>query len=531
MNECFSPLNIWLKKIWLIALLLSGATFILLSPTIGYDFINYDDNLYVFENPQVLQGLSWAGLLYGFQTIDGISWTPLTWLSYMLDTSLFGAQPAGYHLTNILLHSINVGLLFIVLQRMTQKIWPALLAAALFAFHPQHLESVVWIAERKDVLSMFFWILGLFAYLHYSQNPGARRMIWVILCLICGVMAKPMVVTFPLVLLLLDFWPLRRLGGSIVELRIRARPLLLEKIPLAIICAAAAAATIWSQGSKGAIITVHIPWYLKIFQVIDNIGFYIRKFFVPDNLALLYRPENLDYLSVLATGLFCLAISILVLRRAGCWPWLTVGWYWFLFTLAPVIGIFRIGDIAVADRYNYLPSIGLAVAVAYSVEAFAAHWPRIRSGLMGAMAGWVCLCALTVWADLPRWQNTYTVFLNAYRNSGHFIACDQLGSLLYTRQEYRQSLVVCNRGLEQNPQYASLYNTRGGDYYMLNDFDNALADFNRAIESKPTFSPPYYSRALIHIQRKQFTEAQADFTAYLQYGGQTNASKFNSTAQ
>jgi tetratricopeptide (TPR) repeat protein len=146
---------------------------------------------------------------------------------------------------------------------------------------------------------------------------------------------------------------------------------------------------------------------------------------------------------------------------------------------------------------------------------------------MGAMVGWVCLCALTVWADLPRWQNTYTVFLNAYRNSGHFIACDQLGSLLYTRQEYQQSLVVCNRGLEQNPQYASLYNTRGGDYYMLNDFDRAFADFDRAIKIRPDFSPPYRSRALIHLQRKQFGEAQADFAAYVQHGGQLNNPKPN----
>jgi protein O-mannosyl-transferase len=531
MNETFESFIPWLKKPWLIALLLSTATFTLFSPAIGYDFINYDDNLYVFENVHVLHGLSWGGLMYGFRTIDGASWMPATWVSYMLDTLVYGTKPAGYHLTNIILHSANAGLLFLVLERMTKRAWAAMLIAILFACHPQRLESVAWVAERKDVLSVFFWMLGLLAYVRYAEQPNVRRMVWVVFCLILGVMAKPLAVSFPLVLFLLDFWPLRRFGSSSAGLCAHMWPLIKEKIPLLAICAAVAMVTIWSQGNKGAIVAVHFPWYLKLCRVIENVGFYCKTFFSPTGLAIVYRTEKLDYRNVALTGMALVVISILILRRAWRWPWLAVGWYWFLFTLAPMAGFFRIGEITVADRYSYLPSVGLALAVIYSAAEAVNYWPSIRNGLASVLAGWIFLCALATWSDLPRWRNTFTIFESAYQNGAHFIACDQLGSLLYARQEFQQSIVICNRGLAENPQFASLYNTRGGDYYMLGDLDRALADFNRAIEVNPTFSATYYGRALVHIQRKQFAEARADVQEYLHNGGQLDTSGLNIPAQ
>jgi tetratricopeptide (TPR) repeat protein len=527
MNEASGSIILWLKKPWSLALLLSVMTFALFSPALRYDFINYDDNLYVFENARVLHGLSWESLVYAWQTIDGASWMPATWLSFMLDTSLYGVRPAGYHLTNIILHAASAGLLFFALQRMTRRVWLAAAVAALFACHPQRSESVAWIAERKDVLSVFFWMLGLLAYARHAEQPGPRRMMWVVVCLLLGVMAKPMVVSFPLVLLLLDFWPLRRLGGSTTALRANAWPLLKEKIPLLLICAAVAVGTIWSQASKGGILPVHFPWYLKLFRVIENIGFYCQKFFAPTELTIVYRIDKLDYLHVALTGLALAGISLLALRQAWRWPWLAVGWFWFLFTLAPVAGVFRIGEITVADRYSYLPSVGLALAVVFATAEMTSRWPRFRSGLAGALAGLMLFLALATWADLPRWRNTFTIFESAYRNGAHFIACDQLGSLLYARQEFQQSIVVCNRGLADNPEFASLYNTRGGDYYGLGDLDHALADFNRAIELNPAFSPTYYGRAMIHVQRQQFAEARADVEAYHRAGGQLDTSALN----
>jgi hypothetical protein len=350
MSKLSEPFILKFKKPWLIALLLSAATFALFSPAIGYDFINYDDNRYVYENAYVPHGLTWKGLAYAFQTIDGGSWMPATWFSYMLDTSLYGMQPAGNHLTNIILHAASAGLLFFTFQLMTKRSWSALLVAILFACHPQRLESVAWVAERKDVLSVFFWMLGMFAYARYAEQPSKLRMTWVVVCLFLGVMAKPMVVSFPAALLLLDFWPLRRVGRSVAELRARAWPLMKEKIPLFVICATAGVATIWSQGNKGEIVSVHFPWYLKLFRVIENVGFYCQKFFAPTELSIVYRTEKLDYLYVALVGLALVTISAVALRRAWRWPWLTVGWFWFLFTLAPVAGGFRVGHITVADR-------------------------------------------------------------------------------------------------------------------------------------------------------------------------------------
>src|SRR5258706_10080625 len=368
MNETFGSFVFWFKKPWLLASLLSVATFALFSPAIGYDFINYDDNLYVFENAHVLHGVSWEGLVYACQTIDGASWMPATWLSYMLDTSLYGVRPAGYHLTNIILHAASAGLLFYALQRMTRQSWLAALVAILFACHPQRLESVTWIAERKDALSLFFWMLGLLAYVRHAEQPSPRRLTWVVGCLLLGVMAKPMVVSFPLVLFLLDFWPLRRLGGSAAELRANAWPLIKEKIPLLIICVAAAAATILSQASKGGILPVHFPWYLKLFRVIENVGFYCKAFFAPTGLTIVYRVEKLDYLHVALVGLAVVAISILALRRAWRWPWLTVGLFWFLFKLSPVAGFFRIGEFTLAVLYCFFSFLGLGLAVGYSTS-------------------------------------------------------------------------------------------------------------------------------------------------------------------
>ncbi|HEV2692100.1 MAG TPA: hypothetical protein VG347_04320 [Verrucomicrobiae bacterium] len=516
-----------LQQPGVIAFLLGAVTFLLFSPALGYGFINYDDNLYVYENPHVLHGFSREGLVYAFQSIDGASWMPVTWLSFMLDTTLFGMRAAGNHLTNILLHSASAGLLFLVLQRMTKATWTALLVAAVFAWHPQRLESVAWVAERKDVLSVFFFMLGLLAYVRHAEQPGWRRMAWVAACLVLGVMSKPIVVSFPLILLLLDFWPLRRLGNPTTGWVARLWPLIKEKIPLFLICAAIMVATVWSQGNRNGILVVHFPWYLKLFRITENVWFYGRMFFCPTGLSLLYRTVALNYLHVLAVGAVLAAVTVIALRQARQWPWLAAGWFWFLFSLAPVAGFIRIGDITVADRYSYLPAAGLAIAVFYSAAAALARWPRIRSGLAGVMAAWLMFCAAGTWADLPRWQNTYTIFESAYRHGAHFVACDQLAAQLYLRQEYQQAITVCNAGMEDNNGLASLYNTRGGSYLMLGDADRALADFSRAIEMKPSFSPPYFSRAMIHSQRKQYAEARADIKEYQRQGGALDPATLN----
>lgn len=503
---------------------MSAATFALFSPAIGYDFINFDDTKYVYENVHVAQGFSRENLIYAFRTIDGDSWMPATWLSYFLDTALHGTKPAGYHLTNLLLHAASAGLLFLALYQMTQRRWQAAVVAALFAVHPQRLESVAWVSERKDVLSVFFWMLGLLAYARYAKQPGWSRMLGVAICLLVGLMAKPIVVSFPLVLLLLDFWPLRRFGSSAAEFCTRAWPLLREKLPLFALCTVVMGLTLWSQRAQGTIVPIHFPWYLVLCRVLENVWFYEQSFFVPIGLAIVYRTEPLAYLHVALVGLTMGMISLLAWWQARRQPWLTVGWFWFLGTLAPVAGLIRIGEITVADRYSYLPSVGLALAVVFSAMAAMQRWPSLRAWLTGGLAGWVLCCSLATSADLPCWRNTFTIFENAYLHGAHFIACDQLASSLYTRQDFQASLAVCNRGLAENPELVSLYNTRASDYLMLGDLNRAMADYDRAIQLNPDYSPPYYGRAMAHLQRKQYAEAQADVKAYVQHHGQLDVS-------
>ncbi len=515
-----------LSQSWLIACLLAAAIFALFAPVIGFDFLNYDDNLYVYQNPHVLGGFSTDGLTYAFRTLEGSSWMPVTWISYMLDASVFGASPAGFHLTNLLLHSANVVLLFCLLQRLTKKTWAAVIIAAIFAIHPQRAESVVWIAERKDVLCVFFWLLALLAYARHVENPSRGRFGLVTGIFILAVMSKPMVVSFPLVLLLIDFWPLGRLGGTAAQMRAQFWPLLREKIPLLLICLATAAITLWAQQQTHGILATHVAWHEKLFRILENTSFYIRMFFSPSGMSILYRPEPLNYLALTCLGLALIAFSGLAALRWRSWPWLGVGWFWFLLTLAPVAGFIPIGYTNVADRYSYLPSIGLAVAVFFLAAEIFKNWPRARSGIAVVFAGWILFCALATWADLPRWRNTFSIFESAYRHGAHFIACDQLGSQLYSRQEYQASLAVCSRGLADNPQFASLYNTRGGSYFMLGDLDSALADFNQSIAVNPSFLPAYYSRALVHQRRQEFAQAEADARDYARYGGKLDVSTF-----
>ena len=514
-----SQANPWLPRPWLLALLLSAVTLALFSPAMGYEFINYDDSLYVYENPQVARGFTWDGLKYAVHTIDGANWMPVTWLSYFLDASVYGTRPAGFHLTSILLHSASVALLFLALQRMTQRVWPALFVAALFAVHPQRSESVVWVAERKDVLSVFFWMLGLLAYGWHAERPGFRRMSAVLGCLSLGLMAKPMVVSFPLILLLLDFWPLRRFGHAPGELRARLWPLLREKLPLVAICAVVAGVTVWSQHVWHAVWPVHIPWYAKVCQIVENLWFYVQTLFVPRDLAIVYAVAPLDYFHGGLVALLLGAITVASLRWWWRWPGFGVGWFWFLFAVAPVVGVFRIGEITVADRYTYLPSIGLLLAVVYLLAEAVAHSPRARTGVTGALAGWVLLCGLATWADLPRWRNTWSVFASAVQRGAHYVACDHVAAILYAQKDYQDSLAICNRGLQLNPGIGSLYYTRGGDYYMLGEWDKALADFNRALQLAPDFSLSYYGRALVEVQLKQLAAARADAASYVKHGG------------
>ncbi|MEW6670947.1 MAG: tetratricopeptide repeat protein [Thermodesulfobacteriota bacterium] len=344
------------------------ATLAVYWPVRHYSFINYDDQEYVFDNPDVQAGLSITGITWAFTTTHFANWHPLTWISHMLDVQLFGMDPGMHHQTSLLLHVFNALLLFHVFRRMTGALWHSGFLAALFALHPLHVESVAWVSERKDVLSTLFWMLTMWAYIRYVERPGFLKYLQVLLFFMLGLMAKPMLVTLPFVLLAIDYWPLKRLSGSTSALR-----LLWEKAPLLIFSALSSLATVFAQHGMSAIKSLETyPFEIRIENAIVAYAAYMAKMIWPQNLAAFYpHPEaSLSLWLVLGAAALMSVISVLVLRTARRYPFLIVGWLWYLGTLVPVIGLVQVGFQAMADRYTYVPLIGLFLMATWGAPLF-----------------------------------------------------------------------------------------------------------------------------------------------------------------
>ena len=344
------------------------------APVKDYPFLNYDDNKYVTEVPQVQQGLGWDSVVWAMTTIEAAFWHPLTWLSHMLDYQLFGLNSTGHHLTNLLFHLINVVLFFWVLHRMTGALWPSALVAALFALHPLNVESVAWVAERKNVLSTLFWLLTLLAYWGYVKKPGWQRYLGMMGIFVLGLMAKPMLVTLPCVLLLLDYWPLGRLGKDPREFWQRLPRLAAEKLPLFIPVAVASVLAIQAQSRAGALPSWDgLPLGTRVGNAVLAYGLYLKKMVWPMDLAVFYPHPG----SSLGAGPVALAALLLVGLSLGVWwqgrrsPYLVVGWLWYLGTLLPVSGLIQVGGHAMADRYAYVPLMGLFIILVWGAAELA----------------------------------------------------------------------------------------------------------------------------------------------------------------
>ena len=372
-----STLSFWKRNTYTVAavcgfLLLAVA--LVFGQTVRHDFVNYDDNAYVYENPQVAGGLTAHGIAWAFTSFHVSNWHPLTWLSHMLDCQFYGLHAGGHHLTNVLLHAATAILLFLVLRRMTGDLWPSAFVAAVFAIHPLRAESVAWVAERKDVLSGLFFMLTLGAYAGYARRPfSLGRYLTVVLLFALGLMAKPMLVTLPFVLLLLDYWPLGRIGPHRRTGISSFRRVVVEKIPLLALTAASCVATVIAQGTAVIAIDV-IPLPSRIANALVSYVAYMGQLFYPAGLAVLYpHPEGgLPIWKVAASSLVLAGISAAALVWRRRFPYLFVGWFWYVGMLVPVIGLVQVGLHAMADRYTYLPQIGLCIAVTWGVAQLAA---------------------------------------------------------------------------------------------------------------------------------------------------------------
>jgi len=476
---------------------------------VDHGFVNFDDNEYVYENPHVQHGLTGKGFGWALTTTRTGNWHPVTWLSHMLDCELFGLTAGYHHLVNVFLHILNSALLYIVLRCMTGAVWRSAMVAALFALHPLHVESVAWVSERKDVLSTLFFMLTLWAYGRYAASPSWMRYGWVLGFLAWGLMAKPMLVTLPFVLLLLDFWPLGRFqpGGT----RFR---LVVEKLPLLALAAASSVATFVAQQQEGAMsLTYVVPFRDRIANALITYVTYMGKMFWPGHLAVFY-----PYRDTLSTGhwvgaaLVLVGITVLVGWAARQRRYLAVGWLWYLGTLVPVIGLVQVGAQSMADRYTYVPLIGLFVMVVWTLGDVATRWRHTRIGI-AALAGMAIIgCAAATWIQVGHWRNGITLFEHTLKvTQDNAVAHTNLGAALMEAGKENEATRQYREALRIDPDHANAHVNLGIVLMGQGEEDQAIAHYREALRIRPGFAQAQNQLGIALAHRGEIDEAIAHY--------------------
>ena len=469
----------------LLSVALAAATVAAYAGVWNHGFLSYDDELYVAGNSALGAGLSGEGLRWALTTGLGANWFPLTWLSLLLDYELFGPEPAGYHATNLALHTASTVLLFLVLAGMTRAAGPSAFVAGVFALHPLHVESVAWVSERKDVLSGLFWILTLAAHARYAARPSLGRYAPVFGCLALGLMAKPMLVTLPFVLLLLDDWPLGRLRDASGRVdRARLRSLVVEKLPLFALVAASSVVTVIVQRAGGAVQALdRLPFDQRLANAPVAYLRYLGKSFLPTDLAVIYPHPgaSLPLWQPLAAAAALLGISAAALLAWRRRPYLAVGWLWFLGTLVPVIGLVQVGNQALADRYTYLPLVGLSIAVAWGArDLLGRALPRTATALGGAAT--LAVLGLLTSIQVGHWRDTETLFTHAIAvTEDNHLAHTILANELIEQGRVREAVPHLSEAIRIAPDHAPAH---------------VLLGEARLAEGRPAAAEESYRRAL-----------------------------------
>ena len=504
-NEITEPAVV-LKRSAPIAVFLAVLTVILFARSLHYQFLNYDDDLYVYNNIAVTHGLSVPTIKYAITKGDNGTWAPLTWLSYESDTTLFGVEPSSYRLTNIVLHGLTGAVLFLALRLLLNSVSASFVIAALFLFHPLRNESVVWISERKDVLFGFFWVLGMLAYWFYGQRPGFVRWLLVMLCFVCGCMSKMMMVTFPFALLLLDIWPMNRLS---LEAR---KPgdlwkLIREKLPMVLFIIPVILFNTLKLNALGTLNHENAGLLTKALRVPVNYCFYLEKMFWPTHLSILYPINHVTIAVSDLCSLLLLAITATAVRQMRKAPWFFVGWFWFLGTMIPVIGFVTFGFFYVGDRYTYIPCIGLLIMVVFGLECLLKRSPMANAAVLMAL---IISCALALEADMPRWKDSYTLFDSALKIGPHQVAYNNRGAALLNKNDPLQAIPDFDMAIQMNTNYADAYDNRGTANVNLQKFQEALEDYNHSITLSSNVAVYYNNRAADYYFLKDYPLAKQD---------------------
>ena len=506
-----------------ICLLLSAASLVVYLQLINCDFVNYDDELYLTKNPHIQAGITLKSVIWAFTTGYASNWHPLTWLSHMLDIELYGLNPMGHHWTNLQLHIANTLLLFFVLQLMTGAILRSALVSALFAIHPLHVESVAWIAERKDVLCAFFWILSMYAYVGYVRNPEKKRYyILLIILFALGLMAKPMIVTLPFVLLLLDFWPLSRFQSIIHERKINVfqafKTLVWEKTPLFVLTAISCVITFFVQQHGGAVASIEaLPLKARAANAIVSYTGYIGKMIWPLHLAVLYPLREWNLGQVLISGLLLLLVSTLAVRTWHRHPYFSAGWLWYLGTLIPVIGLVQVGAQSMADRYTYIPLMGLFIIIAWGMSDISAKLPCRKIVVAVFSSVMLIFFMIYSWFQVHHWKNGVTLFTHAVKlTHNNSIAYCELGHALNQHGKRDEAIIHFLRSLKINPYYAEAHYELGVTLEERDNSTAAVGQYLEALRINPNYVKAHNSLGIILANQGNFKDSVYHYKKALQ---------------
>jgi hypothetical protein len=559
------------KSVLLICLCTALLTFVVYGQVKDHAFVDFDDYEYITENPHVRSGLNTDNIVWAFSSYHSNNWHPLTWISHMADVQIFGLNPAGHHLVNVFFHILSAILLFLLLLQMTGALWPSAFVAALFALHPLHVESVAWAAERKDVLSTFFWILTTWMYVRYTEKPDWKRYSLIILFFTLGLMSKQMLVTLPFVLILLDYWPLQRIDrkggqrrGSGESRPVAARQhapisrLILEKIPLFALAIIAGVIVFYVQQQSGVLYSLTpFPFQIRLENALVSYVGYIGKMLWPVNLAVFY-PHPLHSLAlwkVLGAAGLLLAGSAVIIWKGRRYPYLITGWFWYLGTLVPVIGLVQVGVQAMADRYTYIPLIGLFIVVAWGGrdlaaflagrKATGAKWDqqpgaplspgkpekagkKKRDGsvfhekmepspfsvriIFAVAAAVLIILSFLTWKQVGYWRDNVTLYSHAARVvPGNYWASNNLGAALASRGEINDAMTWFAESLKVMPYYPGANQNMAAALYKLGRYVEAVPLLERALKLQPRNPDLHVTLGAVLLKMNRNNEAAAHF--------------------
>lgn len=544
----------------LLGMVLVVVTLAVFLQTTTHQFINFDDPGYITANPAVKGGLSAAGVVWAFTSTAMSNWHPLTWLSHMLDVQLFGLEPRWHHLTSVLLHAAAVFLLFQLLAGITGALWQSFFVALLFAIHPLHVESVAWVAERKDVLSCLFGLLALLSYVRYVKSSEYRWYLVSLLLFVAALMSKPMLVTLPVVMLLLDYWPLARYGreedangDGMLSRRVPFLSLVREKIPFFLLSAASSVITVYGQQKGGAMATLDkVPVFARVENALIAWIKYIALMFWPQDLAILYPfPKHLVLWQAALAAVALVLISTVVLRCRVRFPYIVTGWFWYLVTTLPVIGLIQVGGQSLADRYTYIPLIGLFIICCWLLPDLMQGWQHCQVVLAVLAPLVFCILATVTWHQLGYWKDDFSLFRHTLEvTSDNYLILNNYGIALDARGDHAEAygyfadavrvnpssaMAYSNMGtldlgwgkldaavqnytkaLEINPNHLQARAGMGKTLATMGRFDEAIWQYQQALKIDPSFATAHQKLALLLMKLGKNTEAQSHYMTALQ---------------